>query len=53
MTIANLIQPFILFFDWMRTFTFSIGEVSLTFMDLFVWTLLAGIVIGFINKIME
>ena len=35
MTIAELIQPFIIFFDWMRTFHFSIGEVSLTFMDLF------------------
>lgn len=53
MTIAQLIQPFILFFDWMRSFHFSIGEVTLTFMDLFVWSLLAGIVIGFINKIME
>lgn len=53
MTIAQLIQPFILFFDWIRSFHFSIGEVSLTFMDLFVWTLLASIVLGFVNKIMK
>ena len=50
MTIAQLLQPFTIFFNWMRTFTFSIGEVSLTFMDLFVWSLLAGIVIDFIIK---
>ena len=53
MTIADLLQPFAIFFDWMRTFTFSLGEVSLTFMDLFVWCLLASTLIAFIKKIRE
>lgn len=53
MTIAEMLQPFAILFDWMRTFTFSIGEVSLTFMDLFTWTLFASIIIAFIHKVTE
>ena len=50
MTLNNIMQPFVVIIDWMRNTTFYLGEFPFTFWDLFLWELIAGIVIGFIVK---
>ena len=53
MTLAEIMQPFVLVIDWLRTFPLHLGEFTFTFMDFFVWTTMASIVIGFIIKIRD
>lgn len=39
--------------DWMRTQPIRFGGVSFTFMDFFIWILLANVVIWFIREIRQ
>lgn len=55
MTYAELyyfFEPFVVIFNWMRKTYIHLMGFSFTFMDVFVWTLFAGIAIWFINKVM-
>jgi len=51
MTVEQIMRPIAVVFDWMRTRTFCFGEYPFTFMEIFVWTMIAGIVIGAIKAI--
>ena len=51
MTISDLMKPFTIVIDWLRTYPLNIGEFTITFWDLFVWTMFASILIGFIVRI--
>ena len=51
MTLERIMAPWTVFFDWMRTRTFYLGEYPFTFWDFFLWSLIASIVISFIVKI--
>lgn len=53
MSIENLFAPFIVFFDWFRTFEISIGEFTFTFMDIYVWCGLALVCIWFIKRLID
>lgn len=52
MTLNEIMQPFVVFFDWLRNTTFYLGEYPFTFWDLIVWQMFAGIVIYWLCKIM-
>lgn len=51
MTLEQIMEPFTVFMNWMRNRTFYLGQYPFTFWDLFLWSLIAGIVIGFIVKV--
>lgn len=51
MTLDNIMSPVTVVFDWMRNSTFYLGQFPFTFWDLFVWGLLASVIIGFLRKI--
>ena len=53
MTLDQIMAPFTVVFDWMRSRTFYLGQYPFTFWDLFLWSLIASIVIGFIVKIRD
>ena len=53
MTLNEIMQPFVIVINWLRTETFYLGEFPFTFMDLIMWQIFAGIVIGFIVKIID
>ena len=53
MTLVEIMQPFVIVIDWLRTYQLHLGEFTLTFMDLFVWSIMASIVIGFIVSIRD
>lgn len=46
-------ECFTIITDWMRSQPIRFGDISFTFMDVFVWTTLAGIAIWFIKKVQE
>lgn len=50
MTVVEIMQPFALVIDWLRTYQIHFGEFTFTFMDMFIWTTMASIVVGFIAK---
>lgn len=51
MTLNEIMQPFVTIIDWMRTRTFYLGEYPFTFWDIFVWSMFAGIVAGFLGRL--
>lgn len=51
MTLDVIMRPVTVVFDWMKNTTFYLGEFPFTFWELFVWGLLASVIIGFINKL--
>lgn len=53
MTLAEIMQPFAIIFNWMRTYVIHLGEFSFSFMDLFVWGLFASIIMSFISKLIH
>lgn len=53
MTVEQIMQPFAIIFEWMRTRVFYFGEYPFTFMELFIWLMIAGIVIGAIKAIRD
>ena len=53
MTLSQIMQPFVVFIDWMRTRTFYLGEYPFTLWDWVVWSMLATIVITAIIKLKE
>ena len=53
MTIADYMQPLVVVFQWLRETQIIIGEVSFTFMDMIFWTMLASVVIYWLNKIID
>ena len=50
MTLEQIMQPFAVFFEWMRNRTFYLGQYPFTLWDWFLWGLLASIVITAIVK---
>lgn len=50
MTLAQIMKPILVIFDWMRNRTFYLGEYPFTFWELFLWSVLASLVVGFIVK---
>ena len=50
MTIEQIMRPVAVIFDWMRTRIFYLGEFPFTFMELFVWSMIAGIVVYAIKE---
>lgn len=53
MTVSDIMAPFAVLFDWLRTRTFYFGEYPFTFMELFIWLMIAGIVIGAIKALRD
>lgn len=48
MTLAELMQPVALIFDWLSTRVFQLGEFPFTLMNWYVWEMAAALLIGFI-----
>lgn len=53
MSLDGIMEPFVIVLDWMRTRTFVLGGSRLHFFDWFIWSLFAGILIAFINKVLH
>lgn len=44
------VEPFLLFYDWMRSYPIRLWGYTFTFMDVFVWAILATFAIWLIRK---
>ena len=53
MSVKDLMMPFTVLLNWLRTYPITIAGFTFTFMDMFVWTAIAGLLIGFIVKRLE
>lgn len=51
MTIDSLMMPFSTFMNALRNMAFTLGGISLTFWDIIVWCVFAGIVIWFVSQL--
>ena len=53
MTIASIMSPFTTFINALRSMTFTLGGITLSFWDMIGWCMFAGIVIWFIAQLRE
>lgn len=53
MDISQYFMPFTVIFDWLRTFELTLFGFTFTFMDMFVWEMIASVVIWFICRLMN
>lgn len=51
MTMAELMEPYVIFLAWCRNTYMTIGGFTFSFMDFWVFQLFAGITVLFIIKI--
>lgn len=51
MTMAELMEPYVIFLAWCRNTYMTIGGFTFSFMDFWVFQLFAGITVIFIIKI--
>lgn len=51
MDVFECMEPFTLVFDWMRSQPITLFGVTFTYMDAFVWSLIATVAVWFINKL--
>lgn len=50
MTLAQIMKPILAVFEWMQNRTFYLGEYPFTFWELFLWSMFASLIVGFIVK---
>lgn len=48
---SEFMQPFIVFFNWLRTFELCLYGFTFTFMDVWIWSAVASVVIVFIVSV--
>lgn len=49
----ELLSPFLVIIEWARTYQITISGFSFTFFDVWVWCLIAGVVIALFCYILE
>lgn len=53
LTSSDLMKPFVMLFDFARSFKIMLGDVPFTFFEMWTWGILAVILLWFINFVLD